>query len=849
MPRIYLLRVAAMMWLAVLLAPALISGAAAQASSPFVVITEVDSQTFPQVMAYIAVSGPDGSPLANPTEAKFLVFEDKIPVPTPSITLEKQVFKDLRLVLALDTSVPVEALTKMKAAAKAMLEMMEPSDRVALLTFGDKARVVHDFTNNKTELEATVETLTVQGDKTALNQAATEAVDLITKLSTGRKAVIILTDSKDNTGAAAAAEFIGSAQAGQIPLYLVGFGSKVQPDALKEMAGRTGGQAFILSSSDQVQATLLKITDMLRQGYRLTFESGLKADNAEHDLSISVTSQGGQGQAEARFIAKPGTITVTLPNLADGQNVAGVVNLTAQATAPAPIASIEYLLDDQSLAKLAASPYRFDWNSAAVPAGLHTLTVIAIDSAGNKGQAALSLNVVTPLMVTVSTAQKQVNLGDQLPITTKIEAATEITKVEFWLDSTLLGSHSAPPYSFSLDSSKYVAGKHTLMVRVEDSLGRKAEDSVTVEFLAPPPRQPNRSNGLLRGTLMAMVILMAIAAIILLLLLFRFIVGWQRGRRRGKYQLAIANLGNIPSQYELWAADLVGALKFQFRLNGALLPQYSVAEPGEGAEPAEYRQVIPVTTVPATPPAGPAAKAGPSASASLASARQTAEGVMNTGSIIADLLTTVAYLLPGSLGRPFRNMADQLLQRQGQISQATRTPSMMVRRAKQLPGQAGQVLPSRPTASAGASAAQTVTPPLQTARSSSQIRAPSPPSNKTRRQAAMATPETGQTRVQTPLVEPDQTLMIELLITSLKPYQSQDYTFRVSSRSVEPVEAPPATEQGNIYIKGISWFSRLILVVLTGTAIVGVLVMVTYAMQWLVEANVAAWPLLGRLAG
>ncbi|MBI1881543.1 MAG: VWA domain-containing protein [Chloroflexi bacterium] len=837
-----------MMWLALLLVLALVTGAVAQTGSPFVTITGVDDQAFPQVVAYVAVSGADGSPLTDPTQAAFSVFEDEAEVSAAAISVQKQALRDLHLVLALDTSVPVDALANFKTAAKALLETMEPWDKIALVTFGDEAKVTHDFTNNKAELQATIEALTIQGDKTALNEAISDAVQLGAELSAGRNAVIILTDSKDNTGAVATTDQIANeAQTARLPLYPVGFGSKIQPEVLRDLAGRTGGQAFILSGSNEAQATLLKIAELLRQGYRVTFQSALKADNAEHGLSIRVTYQGGEGQAETRFSAVPGTVSVTLPNLTNGQMAEGVVNLTAQATAPAAIASVEYLLDGQSLVKLTTPPFQFDWDSATVKPGSHTLAAKVIDSAGNEGQTEASLNVAPRLAVTVLTAQEQINLGQPLPIAAKIETATPIVKVEFWLDGILLGSSSAPPYGFRLDSNKYAVGKHTVTVRVEDSLGHKAENSAAIEFLPPLPRQPTWSERILRWSLIIIMVLLTIAAIIGLFLLYRSIIGWQRSRRRGKYQLAIANLGNAPSQYELWATDMVGALKFQFNLNGVPLQPQPAGDIVETGEPVSYTETAAVAPTPAPPQVVPATRTGPSASSSLASARQASEGVMNTGSAMADLLTTVAYLLPGSLGNSLRGTANQILQRQGQISQVTRTPGMMARRAKQLPGQAGRVLPAMPTARTGASPVKTAIPAVGAAMPSTRTNGPSALPATARRSGATAAQESAQPKVQTPVVEPDRTLMIDLLITSLKPYRTQDYSFTVTSVSLEQAEAAPLTEQGQVYIKGISWLARLLPILFTVVTVVAVLLLAAYIVLWLAGADLTNWPLVGRL--
>jgi VWFA-related protein len=812
------------------LVPGIIS---AQAARPFIAISGVESHTFPEVTAYLAAPDQDGALLAGLSAADFRLTEDGVPVPAEAVTVESgDVIQDLRLVLAIDISLSAEDLAQVQAAAGALLEQLGPRDRVALIVFGDTSSLAYEFTNNKDELQAAIAALTPQGARTALNEAITTAVSMAGQLSTGRRAVIVIADSRDNTGTVLVPDqLFQTARQGKVSIFPIGFGPKAQPQTFTPLVGPSGGRAYVVPASADIQTALLETVELLRQGYKLTFQSGLKADNQDHTVVIE---QGGE-EAEAPFVATPGPVTVTLTGLAEGQTVRGGVELTVQATAPAPIVSVEYLLDGQSLATSADPPYRFAWNSVEAGPGPHTLTARAIDSAGNEGAAEVRLTVATPLTVEITTGQSEVHLGDQIPVTTRIETSAEIAKVEFLLDGVLLGSHNAPPFSFSLDSSEYPTGTHTITVQVEDSLGQQAEDSFSINFLTPPePPRPVWPERIARGALLVLAVLLTIIALMLILSLFRLIVAWQKKRLQQRYQLEISNLGNISSPYDLTAKAPGGGLKFQFCLNGSQLPQQEM-----GAVAAAELATVPLPAAPAYAAAQAGSHPPANGGAGLAGAKQGLDQAVATGSAVGEILSGLSYLLPGSLGAPFRSAADRIFQVQGRVNQVTRTPTIMAKRARQLQSQVAQVVPGSAAPARGSvTTTGSMAPPSSGPAAAGAISS---------YPAGLAAQNGVETWAETPLIQPGQILKVDLLVAPLKPYQSQEYSFTISSKPAGPAEALLVTEQGQLYIKGIGWFARLIPIMLAAVAIIGILLLAGYGLYWLINANISTWPILGSL--
>jgi hypothetical protein len=93
----------------------------------------------------------------------------------------------------------------------------------------------------------------------------------------------------------------------------------------------------------------------------------------------------------------PPTVALTSPD--GGSSVSGTVTLqaTASATAPAAVASVQYLLDGQPLgAPETTAPYSYSWAVGSTPLGAHRLSARVTDTDGNVGTAPVdSVTVVS----------------------------------------------------------------------------------------------------------------------------------------------------------------------------------------------------------------------------------------------------------------------------------------------------------------------------------------------------------------------------------------------------------------------------------------------------------------------
>ncbi len=810
-----------------------IAGTTAQNETLLVALTGIESQNFPQVVAFLTVSDANG-PVEGLTVDNFNIFEDDLnsTAITP-LTVEHNSLEELRLVLALDVSMSQSDLAKAKTAALDLVNTLGAKDKVALLSFGDDVTVEHDFTNNTTELSAAIDQLTAQGNQTALYQAVAQAAYMLDPVPTGRKAIIVITDSRDNAGIMSLDDMIVRIQKARLPVYILGFGDKVQgAHPLKTEVPLTGGQYLTLTGIDQLQSNLLQLMEQLRQGYRIVFLSGLMADNTEHDFYIVVTkSMNGteiKGEAGDQFITTPGQVKISLRDLVPGQTVMGMVRLAADVSAPDPSVLVSYWLDNQLLAEVTTPPYNFTWDSATAGAGNHTLTVKAIDRVGNEGQIDLDLEVILPLEVSISTPQPEIEVGQTVTMSVRIETSTEIEKIEFLVNDQVLETKTVPPYDVSFSSHQYSPGTYQATVRVTDKVGYVAEDSLELELLPEPPPPPGWLERLIQNKwvqlgFIVVVTLMAILAIILLtLVLFRMIILIQKRSSQRRSVLEIVNSGNIPSRYSLQAIDDGGNLNFNFSLKGATLPPLLPAKPVQTAPTASRT----ATAASSSSPAPDQEKGKGGVQQAMEKTTATQSQVSGCLSVITGILNTLGQLLPGSAGSTVARTSQKISKQQAAADRVIRTPVQQVRTAQYLQGQVAGAVPGKGGDSSTSSPdSSRLEPGLVT---------PASTFDSGSRSLQAKTPAQQPTNawVETPPLEPGATMQVDFRISPQRPYQKKPYTFTLASQALDYDQTLPLNEKGLVEIKGFFWLWRYL-----------PSVVVLLMMAWL------AWQVVGLATG
>jgi len=126
----------------------------------------------------------------------------------------------------------------------------------------------------------------------AVYQAITD-----TSVQIGQKAVIAMTDGRDNASGYSHSDVISHAQSSGVPVFTIGLGKSVHTAKLQLIAEQTGGLYFEAPDSSDLASIYQSIAIVLRNQYVITFDSSYR-DGLSHAMTIMAVDGGLYGSDE-----------------------------------------------------------------------------------------------------------------------------------------------------------------------------------------------------------------------------------------------------------------------------------------------------------------------------------------------------------------------------------------------------------------------------------------------------------------------------------------------------------------------------------------------------------------------
>ena len=265
------------------------------------------------------------------------------------------------------------------------------------------------------------------------------------------------------------------------------------------IAATASDAAGVTNVEFDVDGTLL--ANSTTAPYRASWDT-TSAGNGAHTLTTRATDAAGLVGASAGVVVTvnnggpppppdttPPTIALTSP--ATGAIVSGSVAITAAATDNVGVTRVEFYIDNVLLSATSSSPYSASWNSSSASNATHTIGARAYDAAGNVGSAtAVSVTVnnagpgdTTPPTVSISTPANGATVSGTATIAASASDNVGVTRVEFYVDGTLLQTIAAAPYTAAWNTTTASNASHSLTAKAYDAagnVGASAAVSVTV---------------------------------------------------------------------------------------------------------------------------------------------------------------------------------------------------------------------------------------------------------------------------------------------------------------------------------------------------------------------------------
>ena len=202
----------------------------------------------------------------------------------------------------------------------------------------------------------------------------------------------------------------------------------------------------------------------------------------------------------------PPTVSLTTPASGTILNVASDarITLTASAVDNVGISRVDFYRGSSLIGSASSVPYSFSYSTSSLGNGVQTFTARALDLAGNS-------SVSSPITVIIDRTPPGGSLSAPLQMTqlsgvstlsaTANDSGLGIKRVDFYQGSTLIGSSTAAPYSYSWDVSAVPPGIYVLSAKIIDLAENVFIPSSVNVRIGTPPASGTAVGGVFSGAI------------------------------------------------------------------------------------------------------------------------------------------------------------------------------------------------------------------------------------------------------------------------------------------------------------------------------------------------------------
>lgn len=147
----------------------------------------------------------------------------------------------LTLLLDNSGSIQPEDLGRVQTLTRNLLASLPAGCEIAVYKFNDDSKLLLERTSQMQQIERAIGSLQREGRFTALYDALFDASQYLENQPTRKRAILLLTDGKNEGGQTSLAEGLEIAIRQRIPVFTVGMGRAINQRVLRRIAEQTGG--------------------------------------------------------------------------------------------------------------------------------------------------------------------------------------------------------------------------------------------------------------------------------------------------------------------------------------------------------------------------------------------------------------------------------------------------------------------------------------------------------------------------------------------------------------------------------------------------------------------------------
>ncbi|RMF76870.1 MAG: VWA domain-containing protein [Acidobacteria bacterium] len=223
----------------------------------------------------------------------FRVFEDGREQRIIEVSPEE---RPILVGLLLDSSGSMrERIEDAQTAGCRFVEQLRDDDRAFVIDFDEAVYLLEETTSDRERLCASIRSTEAIGG-TALYDAIHAAFRVINRIPAERKAFVILSDGEDTSSSIKFEKLREEALASEVTIYAIGLdvGAGEARSVLRRLSDDTGGRAWFVKRSEDLEETYAKIAEELRSLYQVVYASDHDLDGSFVRVQVQVVDAEGR---------------------------------------------------------------------------------------------------------------------------------------------------------------------------------------------------------------------------------------------------------------------------------------------------------------------------------------------------------------------------------------------------------------------------------------------------------------------------------------------------------------------------------------------------------------------------
>jgi len=263
------------------------------------------------VQVTVSVTDANGRLITGLTQGDFQIFEDGVEQQITQFT-DQRVPVSLGLLLdASDSMRGQPAVDARDAFDRFVGDLLLREDEVFVATFNHLARLVKKWTMPPSSLQGSLNELKPSGG-TAIYDALADTSRLFEQRVNLRAAMIVVSDGADTASDRSLLQTIDIVRRNDAFVYAIAIdaqdgrdSTRVNPEALRDITGLTGGYTEVVRSAADLGPATARIADELNKQYTIGFSSTKPPDGLWRPLRVRVRSGAYFVRARRGYFAQP----------------------------------------------------------------------------------------------------------------------------------------------------------------------------------------------------------------------------------------------------------------------------------------------------------------------------------------------------------------------------------------------------------------------------------------------------------------------------------------------------------------------------------------------------------------